>query len=108
MQKPNYEKSIDIPEVERAKIESAIEEYAKHLAPDPGEDYAGKCQLFKTVNSNPNDLWPLVCRGQCEKPGYECRVVRIEAETGRWSDLYHVVVKCTCVKKGKAPKILIE
>src|SRR5260221_6446890 len=108
MPKPSYKKSIDIPEVERRKIASSITEYAKNLAPDPGKNYVGECQLFRTVNESPSDPWPLVCRGQCEKRGCECRIVQIETETGRWSDLYRVIVKCECLQKGKPGKIVVE
>ena len=72
------------------KIEESIETAARQLDPDPGEGYKGECQMFRGADKFP------VCRGICKKTNHKCHILRLQAKTGTHSDLYDILIICTC------------
>jgi len=76
----------DIP---RGQIEKSITEAARGLNPDPGPGFKGDCDMFRRADGFP------ICRGTCKPGRDECGLI-IVCREGRHSDLYDVLVICSC------------
>jgi hypothetical protein len=85
---------IDLRNVPRGQIAENVWVAVRNLGTVP-KNYKGPCKLFKEQDGGFGDskTYKPVCAGQC--PG-TCKVVRIETEEGDHSDLYRVMVFCTC------------
>jgi hypothetical protein len=68
---------------------SSLPRFARSLPRDPGEDFDGPCQMFKTGQRQ--DI-SIVCRGRCPKGGGRCTLT-----VTRERDI--LVARCECQKR---------
>lgn len=89
---------IELREIPRNELGTALEAAARQLKADPGAGYQGDCDMFAR-----SDHFP-ACRGKCKRGG-ACHLVIIGIE-GSHSDLYNYLIFCTCMSNEELDKLI--